>query len=183
MHFTWLIGLLTAAGIATALLLLHNTRLGWLLRRHIRDTRRRRLLLTTISFFFTFTVTRALTWSIHNHIGPFHDVHIGGRHIHHLVWGILGLLFIGLCWVLELAEGDDALSVFFGRFLSLLYGAAAALTLDEFALWLNLQDVYWAREGRESIDAVVIFASLLLMALFAMPLFKGIAREGLHPAD
>jgi hypothetical protein len=183
LHFTYLIGLFTAVGIGLGMLVLHKTRLGWLLRRHIRDTRRRRLLVATVSFFVTFTVTRALTWSIHNHIGPFHDVHIGGHHIHHLVWGILGLLFIGFCWVLELAEGNDAISVFFARFLSLLYGASAALTLDEFALWLNLQDVYWAREGRESIDAVVIFASLLLTVLFAMPLFKGIAREGLHPAD
>jgi hypothetical protein len=183
MHFTFLIGLLTAAGIGIGLLLLHKTVLGALVRRHIRDTRRRRLLLTTISFFLTFTVTRALTWSIHNDVGPFHDVHIGGHHIHHLVWGILGLLFVGLCWVLEIGEAHDTLSVFFARFLSLLYGAAAALTLDEFALWLNLQDVYWAREGRESIDAVVIFASLLLAIYFAAPLFKGLAREGLHPAD
>jgi len=43
----------------------------------------------------------------------------------------------------------------------LLFGAGAALTLDEFALWLNLSDVYWAREGRASLDAVVIFGALL----------------------
>jgi hypothetical protein len=42
---------------------------------------------------------------------------------------------------------------------------ASALTLDEFALWLNLQDDYWTSQGRESIDAVAIFASLLLLAL------------------
>jgi hypothetical protein len=44
------------------------------------------------------------------------------------------------------------------------YGAASALTLDEFALWLNLADDYWTTQGRESIDAVVIFGSLLLLA-------------------
>lgn len=177
LHFTHIVGLFVAIGIALGLLLLQKTPLGALLRKHIRETRRRRLLLATFSFGVTFAFTRALTWSIHNHIGPFHDVHIGGRHIHHLVWGILGLLGIGLAWVLELGEGEDRLSVFFGRFLSLLYGACAALTLDEFALWLNLEDVYWAKEGRESIDAVIIFASLLLTVLFAMPVFKGIARE------
>lgn len=41
------------------------------------------------------------------------------------------------------------------------YGAGAALTLDEFALWLNLEDDYWNGKGRESIDAVVLFGSLL----------------------
>ena len=177
LHFTHIVGIFIAVGIAVALLLLHKTPLGRLLRKHIRETRRRRLLLATFSFGTTFAFTRALTWSIHNNIGPFHDVHIGGRHIHHLVWGILGLLGIGLAWVLELGEGEDRLSVFFGRFLSLLYGACAALTLDEFALWLNLEDVYWLKEGRQSIDALIIFGSLLLTVLFAMPLLRGIARE------
>jgi hypothetical protein len=177
LHFTHIVGIFIAVGITVGLLLLHKTRLGALLRKHIQETRRRRLLVATFSFFVTFAFTRALTWSIHHNIGPFHDVLMGGRHIHHLVWGIIGLLGIGFAWVLELAEGDDRLSVFFGRFLSLLYGACAALTLDEFALWLNLEDVYWLKEGRESIDAVIIFGSLLLTVLFAMPLLRGIARE------
>src|ERR687888_37392 len=96
---TYLLGIFVAIGIAIALLVLHKTPLGALVRHRIPDTRRRRLLLVTFAF------TRALTWSIHNNIGPFHNVEIGGRHIHHLVWGILGLLGIGLAWVLELAEG------------------------------------------------------------------------------
>ena len=45
--------------------------------------------------------------------------------------------------------------------MSLLYGVRAALTLDEFALWLNLQDVYFSREGRSSFDAIILFGSLL----------------------
>ena len=48
----------------------------------------------------------------------------------------------------------------------------AALTLDEFALWLNLKDVYWAREGRESIDAVVLFGALLAIGAWGSPLFS-----------
>jgi hypothetical protein len=177
MHRTYILGIFLAIGIALELLVLHRTPLGDLLRQHIADTRHRRLLLTTFSFAVTFAFTRALTWSIHNQVGPFHNISIGGRHIHHLVWGILGLLAIGLAWVLELGEGDDVLSVFFARFLALLYGACAALTLDEFALWLNLEDVYWAKQGRESIDAVIIFGSLLLTVLFALPLLRGIARS------
>jgi hypothetical protein len=52
------------------------------------------------------------------------------------------------------------------------YGMASALTLDEFALWLNLQDDYWTKQGRESIDAVVIFGSLLFLALMNKDLVR-----------
>lgn len=64
-----------------------------------------------------------------------------------------------------------------GRLTSMLYGIASALVLDEFALWLNLKDVYWQREGRESVEALVTFASLLAMTLFGGPLFGGLFRE------
>jgi hypothetical protein len=57
------------------------------------------------------------------------------------------------------------------------YGAAAALTLDEFALWLNLRDVYWAKEGRASLDAVVLFSALLLIGFSGAPLWRGLVRE------
>jgi hypothetical protein len=52
-------------------------------------------------------------------------------------------------------------------------GVGAALTLDEFALWLNLDAAaYWSREGRESIDAVVLFGALLAMGAWGAPLFR-----------
>jgi hypothetical protein len=57
------------------------------------------------------------------------------------------------------------------------YGAAAALTLDEFALWLNLRDVYWAKEGRASLDAVVLFSALLLVGISGAPLWRGLVRQ------
>lgn len=63
------------------------------------------------------------------------------------------------------------------RLLCVFYGAAAALTLDEFALWLNLRDVYWAREGRASLDAVILFATFLLVGITGAPLWRGIVRE------
>jgi hypothetical protein len=56
--------------------------------------------------------------------------------------------------------------------MAILYGLGAALTLDEFALWLNLRDVYWAREGRSSIDAVILFGSLLAIGAWGAPLFS-----------
>jgi len=59
----------------------------------------------------------------------------------------------------------------------MLYGAGAALTLDEFALWLNLEDMYWARPGRESIDAIVLFGALSLIAIWGGGFFTAVARE------
>src|ERR1700721_2162789 len=58
-----------------------------------------------------------------------------------------------------------------GRLMSILYGVGAALTLDEFALWLNLKDVYWAREGRSSIDAVILFGAVLAPGSWGAPPF------------
>jgi len=96
---------------------------------------------------------------------------IDGRHIHHLVWGILLLLAVGYCTLAEVGTGNSPASIFFSRLLSILYGVGAALTLDEFALWLNLQDVYWARQGRESIDAVILFGAILAAGAWGAPLF------------
>jgi len=64
-----------------------------------------------------------------------------------------------------------------GRFMSMLYGVAAALTLDEFALWLNLRDVYWEREGRESFEAMSLFAAVLCAGVAGRPFLHGIFRE------
>ncbi len=173
----WIAALLVGAGTALVLYVLHRTRLGNLLHEHIPDRPRRRLLLASIAFLCTFLMLRCLTWSIHHNIGPFHDIHMGGRHIHHLVWGILLLLLVGYGWLGEIGTGSSDSSLLMSRLMSLLYGAGAALTLDEFALWLNLRDVYWAREGRASIDAVVLFGSLLLVGIWGAPLWRGILRE------
>jgi hypothetical protein len=78
----------------------------------------------------------------------------GGLHIHHLVFGIVLLMFSGfLSFVLQPA------SPWF-EILAGLFGIGAGLTLDEFALWLHLEDVYWTEEGRSSVDAV-IFAAII----------------------
>jgi hypothetical protein len=63
----------------------------------------------------------------------------------------------------------------------MLYGVAAALTLDEFALWLNLQDVYWERQGRESLEAMGLFGGLLAIGVFGGPFFRGIVTEITRP--
>jgi hypothetical protein len=138
---------------------------------------RRRILIAAVAFFVTFAGVRALTWSIHNGVGPFHDIHMGGRHLHHLVWGILLLLLVGYGWMIDAGGNRSSERLAVRRLLALLYGAGAALTLDEFALWLNLRDVYWAREGRASLDAVVLFAALLAIGIAGAPLWRGLAYE------
>jgi hypothetical protein len=181
MNGAWILLVFVAVSTAIFLYLLYKTRLGDLLREHIPDRPRRRLLLATISFFVTFAAVRTLAWSIHNHMGPFHDIHMRGRHIHHLVFGIFLLLLVGYGWLAEIGTGSPSSSLLVGRLMCLLYGAGAALVLDEFALWLNLQDVYWAQQGRASLDAIVLFGSLLLMSVLSAPLWKGLARSFRHP--
>jgi hypothetical protein len=57
------------------------------------------------------------------------------------------------------------------------YGVGAALTLDEFALWLSLEpDAYWTREGRLSIDAVILFGALLAVGMWGAPFFRAVQR-------
>jgi hypothetical protein len=77
-----------------------------------------------------------------------------GLHLHHLVWGIVLILVSGFL-NFALIPSSPWLEIFAGAF-----GIGAGLTLDEFALWIHLEDVYWAKEGRASIDAVIV-ATLL----------------------
>ena len=95
----------------------------------------------------------------------------GGLHIHHLVWGILLLLLVGSIWMLEVGVGSSWVA----SLTAIAFGVGAALTLDEFALWLNLSDVYWQRQGRESLEALAIFGGLLASALVGWPFARDLA--------
>src|SRR5215204_4521338 len=75
----------------------------------------------------------------------------GGLHVHHLVFGIVLMLAMG--FALALQPPSPWLEIVAAGF-----GIGAGLTLDEYALWLHLEDVYWAQEGRRSVDAVIIAA-------------------------
>ena len=160
----WVVGVAVLVVLTATAVLLHYTRAGAAFKRHVPDRPQRRILLASFGFVVTFVIVRGLAWSIHNNIGPFGNVEMGGRHIHHMVWGILLLLLMGFGWLCEFGDGEADHSVFVGRMMSLFYGAGAAMTLDEFALWLNLQDVYWEREGRESVEAGLIFLAICVMA-------------------
>jgi hypothetical protein len=176
MAYSWFILLLTLMATAVMLILLHRTSLGHTLRERIPDRPRRRLFVASVSFFLTFAGVRGVVYAIQNRIPPFHFIEIGGRHVHHLVFGIIILLLVGYGWLAEIGTGADDSSIFLSRLMSILYGVGAALTLDEFALWLNLRDVYWSREGRASIDAVILFGAVLAAGCWGAPLFKPVAK-------
>ncbi len=112
------------------------------------------------AFVITFVATRVITRMIRTGRGPFRDTTVGGVHVHHQVYGIFLLLGTG---ALEFTYRPGSPWV---QVLAALFGIGAALTLDEFALWLRLDDVYWGAEGRRSVDAVlvaVIIGTLLVL--------------------
>ena len=143
----------------------------WLYHFHFQDERRERLLLASVGFLVTFGVVRAITHMIRAGVGPFHDIGSGTLHIHHLVWGIVLLLVVGYAWLVQPGGG------WLPHITAFAFGVGAALTLDEFALWVNFEDVYWTRQGRESIDAVVIFAALLSVGIWGYPLLGAFSRR------
>src|ERR1700760_930874 len=112
---SWILLIFVAVVAATLLLLLHLTRLGHILHQQIPDRPHRRLFLASISFFIPFLAVPLLVLSIPPHIGPFSYVEMGGRHIHHLVWGILILLGVGYGFLLDLGGNNTPVSIFSRR--------------------------------------------------------------------
>jgi hypothetical protein len=178
---TWLLGLSVLVTTAVVLLLLQHPKVGELFHAHVRDRPKRRLLLAAIGFFATFAAARAAAYGAYRNAGPFHYVYFRGTHIHHLVWGILILLAVGFCWLIEVGTGERSSSLLASRLMSLLYGVGAALTLDEFAIWLNPQEgVYWTRRDLASIDAVILFGTALLIGIWGRDFLKGLGIEIWH---
>ncbi len=163
--------------VIVLLVLLQLTRLGYLIRTTIPDRPRQRMFIASVSFLITFAGVRILVHRIANHEGHLQWVMVRGVHIHHLVWGILILLLVGYGWVLDLGWSNSPMSIFFGRLMAVSYGVGAALTLDEFALWLSLEpDAYWTHEGRLSIDAVIFFGAALAAGVWGAPFFRALKR-------
>jgi hypothetical protein len=155
-------------------------RISELYRVHFADMRRERLFLASLAFFITFAIVRLLTHAIRAGEGPFHNLVVGGRHIHHMVYGISLLLVVGYTWLAQAGTGMPGTTPWPSRITSLLYGLASALTLDEFALWLNLKDVYWLPQGRESVKAVLLFGSLLSSTFWGAPFLHALGREAVR---
>jgi len=148
-------------------------------RRELSDPRQERLFISSVAFLGGFAAARAITHAIQHRIGPFHNLSVGGRHLHHLVFGIGGLLGVGYLWLVLIGIEEQRKGAL--RTTAALYGVGSALTLDEFALWLNLQDVYWAKQGRESIDAVALFGGLLSIGVWGRPFFRALLRDLFRP--
>lgn len=121
------------------------------------------------SFLATFSAVRVITHGIRGHWLPLvRNIRLGRKgahplHVHHLVWGILALTSCGYLGLLR--SGPS-----WRRRLAPAYGAGVALTFDEFALWLRLEDDYWSAEGRASVDAVIVLSALFGLAA-ASPIF------------
>jgi hypothetical protein len=173
----WLGPLIIVTILGTLALVFSRGRLRAMYQQYLHDTRRERLFLASLGFFVTVFVVRVVTIAIHYGVGPFHDVSMHGRHIHHMVWGILLLLTVGYSWLMNVGTGPTDSWPIAARVTSMLYGVAAALILDEFALWLNLSDVYWQREGRESYEAMALFGSFLVLGRLGIHLFRAILQE------
>jgi lysyl-tRNA synthetase class 2 len=104
----------------------------------------------------------------------FHDIESeGGTHVHHMVIGVILMVTIGISFI-ALSPQEMLAQV-----LALLFGVGVALTLDEFALILNLQDVYWRKEGRLSVDAVIIVVCAGALFVLGLNPFGDLGQPGL----
>jgi hypothetical protein len=88
-----------------------------------------------------------------------------GVHLHHLVFGIVAMMVAGTLGFAALGNSP------YVEICAFAFGIGAGLTIDEFALWVYLDDVYWAEEGRSSIDATVIAAAGMLLILLGFSPF------------
>jgi hypothetical protein len=146
--------------------------IGSLYERAIVDTDRQPEFLFFVAFLLSFGFIRTSAHLIRAQVSWWPgNVSVGGTHIHHLVWGILLVLIFGYIniafepaspWVEISAVG---------------FGIGTGLTLDEFALWLNLSDVYWSEKGRRSIDAVIVAASISGMVLIGFGAWVDVAED------
>jgi hypothetical protein len=117
------------------------------------------LMLCFLSFVVTFAVTRMITRMIRSGHGPFRNVSADGTHIHHSVPGII-LLIVG---AFTSIAGPPTTG--WRSFAAVLIGIGMSLVLDEFALILHLQDVYWSGEGQLSVEAVSLTAACFGLVL------------------
>lgn len=134
------------------------------------------LLNMLLGFAGTFGTARAVTHAIRRwgDVGPLGNLHLGERHIHHLVPGIALALLTGAATILS---DDEQLE----RWLAIPFGAGAALTLDEAALLIELEDVYWTEEGVISVQVALTAMALLACGELTRRLLRRGERRVLVP--
>ena len=142
------------------------------------DSGQQSALISWLAFTGTFAGVRGVTHAIRAGKGPFKNLSVGGEHLHHYMWGIGLLAGVGAIAV----RGDEKLRRH--PVTGVAYGSGLALIVDEFALLLDLKDVYWAREGRVSVDLGVGVSSLVGSYFAALPVLREVARKrGLPQPD
>ena len=125
------------------------------------------LLLALTAFVLTFLITRVITRLIRAGKGPFGNISSGGVHIHHVVPGVVLTVVGGFGAVASGRHGFGS-----GAF-AVVFGIGAGLVLDEFALILHLDDVYWTEAGRKSVEVVVLTAALVGLVLVRLLALRG----------
>src|ERR1700726_2251897 len=140
------------------------------------DPAHRSALLSWLAFTATFAVTRGITYSIRAGKGPFGNLSAGGEHLHHYLWGIGMLTGVGAVAV----RGEDRHRRH--PLVAVSYGAGLALIVDEFALLLDLKDVYWAKQGRVSVDLGLGASSLAGTYFAALPLLRAVRQRRRKPS-
>jgi hypothetical protein len=135
------------------------------------DAGQQSALISWLSFTGTFGGVRGVTHAIRDGKGPFRNLSVGGEHLHHYMWGIGLLAGVGAVAV----KGDEQLRRHPAT--ALAYGVGLALIMDEFALLLDLKDVYWAKQGRISVDLGIGGSSLAGTYFAAVPLFRALRRR------
>ena len=126
----------------------------------VSRTRENALFNMLASFTVAFGITRGITWTIRTKggIGPIKDVVVGDRHIHHFLPG--GILALAAGGVAIGSKGQA-----YDKYLAFPFGVGVALVLDETALLLELDDVYWTEEGVLSVQ--IVFAAMAMLAALA----------------
>jgi hypothetical protein len=134
----------------------------------ISDHHLQGLYLVLIGFLLSFAFIRMSTRLMRSPKVPWWPGSIvsdSGVHLHHLVFGIVTMMIAGAGGFASFGESP------WMEICAFAFGIGAGLTIDEFALWVYLDDVYWAEEGRSSIDATVIAAVLMMLALLGFTPF------------
>jgi hypothetical protein len=135
------------------------------------DSSQQSALISWLAFTTTFSAVRGVTHAIKAGKGPFRNLSLGGEHLHHYMWGIGMVSGVGAVAV----RGTEELRRHPVTALS--YGTGLALIVDEFALLLDLKDVYWAKQGRVSVDLAICASSLAATYFAALPVLRKVAHR------